>query len=158
MGIQDYIPRSRKGEERAGCQRLFSAIERARPKVHCFGHIHRESGAKLVTWRSKQQVEGFSTINHLTAIDNGRSSVIEKLSLLRSSKFDTDGDVVAREMKLRRYEEVRCVETSHCTGDQYCIQRGEQTLFVNAALMPADVDQGRVLQRPWQVDIELSKA
>ncbi|KAL4929683.1 Metallo-dependent phosphatase-like protein [Aspergillus undulatus] len=32
---------------RAGCPRLFEAIARSRPQMHCFGHIHEGWGAKL---------------------------------------------------------------------------------------------------------------
>ncbi|MCJ1355266.1 MAG: hypothetical protein MMC33_005257 [Icmadophila ericetorum] len=35
-GIMDYT----NGRERAGCPYLFAAVAQARPRVHCFGHIH----------------------------------------------------------------------------------------------------------------------
>ncbi|EXJ66416.1 uncharacterized protein A1O5_10568 [Cladophialophora psammophila CBS 110553] len=50
-GIMDYT----HGRERAGCAdlfaALFAAVAQARPRVHCFGHIHEGWGAWLVTWR-----------------------------------------------------------------------------------------------------------
>ncbi|KAJ5363558.1 uncharacterized protein N7496_009271 [Penicillium cataractarum] len=39
--------------QRAGCPFLFEAVARARPRMHCFGHIHESWGAKLVTWCQK---------------------------------------------------------------------------------------------------------
>lgn len=44
-GIMDYTA----SDQRAGCPDLFAAVARARPRLHCFGHIHEGWGAKLVT-------------------------------------------------------------------------------------------------------------
>jgi predicted phosphohydrolase len=33
-----------------GCSNLLRAVSRARPLMHCFGHIHEGHGANLVTW------------------------------------------------------------------------------------------------------------
>ncbi|KAK4113432.1 Metallo-dependent phosphatase [Canariomyces notabilis] len=38
-------------KQRGGCEHLFAAVARARPRLHCFGHIHEGWGAKLVAWR-----------------------------------------------------------------------------------------------------------
>ena len=43
-GVPDYT----SSRERAGSTGLFAAIARARPQMHCFGHIHEAWGAKLV--------------------------------------------------------------------------------------------------------------
>jgi hypothetical protein len=34
-----------------GCEALLRAVSRARPKMHCFGHIHEANGMTLVTWK-----------------------------------------------------------------------------------------------------------
>ncbi|KAI3393776.1 hypothetical protein diail_3735 [Diaporthe ilicicola] len=34
----------------AGCRLLWAAVGRARPRVHCFGHIHEAYGAVLQSW------------------------------------------------------------------------------------------------------------
>ncbi|KAJ3563746.1 hypothetical protein NPX13_g8088 [Xylaria arbuscula] len=36
---------------RLGCPDLFAAVARARPRIHCFGHVHGGWGAKRVVWR-----------------------------------------------------------------------------------------------------------
>jgi hypothetical protein len=36
-----------------GCEHLLRAVSRARPKLHCFGHIHEAYGMNLVTWKEK---------------------------------------------------------------------------------------------------------
>ncbi|KAI0475725.1 Metallo-dependent phosphatase-like protein [Xylariaceae sp. FL0804] len=38
-----------KGEH-CGCPKLFRAVQRSRPKLHCFGHIHEGYGAQSATW------------------------------------------------------------------------------------------------------------
>lgn len=37
-----------------GCGKLFRAVERARPLVHCFGHIHEGHGAQKIDWNSRE--------------------------------------------------------------------------------------------------------
>ncbi|KAF2252760.1 hypothetical protein BU26DRAFT_587426 [Trematosphaeria pertusa] len=36
-----------------GCEKLARAIERVKPRLHCFGHIHEGRGAARVTWGSE---------------------------------------------------------------------------------------------------------
>jgi hypothetical protein len=152
-GIMDYT----YGRERAGCQDLFEAIVHARPRVHCFGHIHEGWGAKLVTWRDQGDPEEYEQARptHFTAIDNDKSAVIEKLAGLRPSRFDTPDDLEQKRQKLERYKQDRCCTTSHCGEDEYPLAQGEQTLFVNASVSGSE---DLPVQMPWLVDIELPEA
>lgn len=123
--------------EHGGCPSLFEAVARARPRMHCFGHIHEGWGAKLVTWRETLSEEPF----HLTDIDDGKSVSIDRLASIRESGGLTSP--------------IDCSPTSHCTGDPNPLRWGSQTLFVNA------VTQGTEefpLQPPWLVDLELPRA
>lgn len=147
-GIMDYI----NGQGRAGCPDLFAAIARARPLLHCFGHIHEGWGAKLVTWR---ECDGEQQPNHFTSIDNDRSPLIEKLAGLVSSIFDTQEDIERKLAKSERYKQERCCKTSHCRGDEYPLEHGGQTLFINASFSGCG---DLPVQRPWLVDIELPRA
>lgn len=117
--------------ERAGCPYVFEAIARARPRMHCFGHIHEAWGAKLVTWRHKIS----QNPSHLSDIDNGKSVIIGRLS------------------NVRNY--VEFATTSHCPGDPSMLEWCSQTLFVNASI---DGTQMLPIQPPWFVDLELSPA
>ena len=38
----------------AGCKNLLQALRRARPKMHCFGHIHEGYGVEVVDWILKE--------------------------------------------------------------------------------------------------------
>jgi predicted phosphodiesterase len=146
-GIMDYT----HGGERAGCPDLFAAVARAKPRVHCFGHIHEGWGAKLVTWRDRYDEQP----THFTAIDNGRSLLIEKLAGLEPSRFDSPEDVEQKLKKVERYNQDRCCATSHCVGDEYPLEYGGQTLFVNASVSDSG---GLPVQKPWLVDVELPRA
>lgn len=145
-GIMDYT----YGRERAGCPNLFAAVARARPQLHCFGHIHEGWGAKLVTWRDDPS----ENPSHFTAIDNDRSFVVEKLAGLKQSRFDTLEGAEVKVKKLQYYSQERCCATSHCSGDPDSLEQGAQTLFVNASIAGAD---DLPVQKPWLVDIELPR-
>ncbi|KAH8594614.1 ser/Thr protein phosphatase family protein-like protein [Bisporella sp. PMI_857] len=40
----------------AGCENLLRAVGRARPLLHCFGHIHESYGATVVAWTKEGKV------------------------------------------------------------------------------------------------------
>lgn len=145
-GVMDYT----YGRERAGCPSLFAAVARARPMVHCFGHIHEGWGAKLVSWKEHCGEQP----THFTAIDNNKSHLVEKLAGVKPSKFDTEEDSAHRARKLKHYSQDRCCTTSHCLGDEYPIEPGKQTLFVNASISGND---NPAVQWPWLVDVELPR-
>ncbi|KAF4617100.1 hypothetical protein G7Y89_g15049 [Cudoniella acicularis] len=46
----------------AGCDNLMRAISRAKPLMHCFGHIHEGYGAELVTWNEGKKLFGADAI------------------------------------------------------------------------------------------------
>ena len=131
-GIMDYT----ESKQRAGCPNLFGAIARARPRLHCFGHIHEGWGAKLVTWRDQLT----ETPSQFTDIDNERSITVEKLSGVKQS------------IKAEEYRRQRCCTTTHCLGDANPLEFGKQTLFVNAAI---EGTEEHPLQTPWLVELEL---
>lgn len=133
-------------KQRGGCEQLFASVARARPRLHCFGHIHEGWGAKLVTWRGASASDAPS---HFTDIDNGRSTVLETLASLRAGKWDSAEVAEEKEEKLASY-----------TARGYCAARcgsGEgvsdwQTLFFNAAIQ--GLEEGKS-QLPWIVEMEL---
>ena len=58
-----------------GCDNLLRAISRARPRMHCFGHIHEAYGAIRVTWKNGQnplgpKLIGKKAIQHEMKEDN----------------------------------------------------------------------------------------
>lgn len=154
-GIMDYT----YGRERAGCPHLFAAVARARPRIHCFGHIHEGWGARLVAWKDEhrdrleeEEDDDYCPSympTHFTAIDNTKSMLIEKLTNLKLSEFESEQGVSKHDQCKKYYA------TSHCTGDERPLIYGSETLFVNASIMG---DGGEPTQNPWLVDIELPLA
>lgn len=57
--------------KRAGCPHLLAALERARPRLHCFGHIHEARGAERVSWRlpGGLQLDGPTAMQDAVFID-----------------------------------------------------------------------------------------
>ncbi|SPO03802.1 uncharacterized protein DNG_06485 [Cephalotrichum gorgonifer] len=53
-GVLDYAASG----DRAGCEHLFRAVEKARPRIHCFGHIHEAWGAYYGHWAEAPGVVG----------------------------------------------------------------------------------------------------
>ncbi|EGO60592.1 hypothetical protein NEUTE1DRAFT_97760 [Neurospora tetrasperma FGSC 2508] len=51
LGVLDVTASDAK--IRAGCPLLFAAVAMARPRLHCFGHVHAGWGAKLIRWRDR---------------------------------------------------------------------------------------------------------
>ncbi|GLA13993.1 hypothetical protein AnigIFM62618_011411 [Aspergillus niger] len=133
-GVMDYTENGR-----AGCPDLFKAVARARPLMHCFGHIHEGWGAMIARWRDSTLID--DEPSHFTAIDYGRSTAINKLSKLDSMTSPA------------------VIRTSHCTDDAVALLPGDQTLFVNAAFEGSNISDGGLLRHPvWQVDLELPPA
>lgn len=48
-GIRDGVSYVRK----VGCDHLRRAVARARPRIHCFGHIHEGHGAERMNWETE---------------------------------------------------------------------------------------------------------
>jgi len=41
-----------KRDEHSGCEKLAKALERVKPKLACFGHIHKGRGAAIMDWEA----------------------------------------------------------------------------------------------------------
>lgn len=52
----DYRLDLGRNDEHCGCSKLWTAIQRTRPRMHCFGHIHEGYGAQVVRWREPDRV------------------------------------------------------------------------------------------------------
>jgi multisite-specific tRNA:(cytosine-C5)-methyltransferase len=112
-------------KQRAGCGDLFAAVARARPRVHCFGHIHEGWGAKKVVWRGAEASEKPS---HFTDVDNERSAVVESLATLRKGRWESEEVGEEKKRRLEGYRK-RGYVTARVDSDSV-----QQTLFVNAAI------------------------
>ncbi|KAK3351121.1 Metallo-dependent phosphatase-like protein [Neurospora tetraspora] len=139
--------------KRGGCGQLFAAIAKARPRLHCFGHIHEGWGAKLVTWRGKEPTT--TTPSHFTEIDNSASILIDSLANYKPRKFESEQDAKDRKKRKERLFRHGFRSTSHCKDDKHPLVAGQQTLFVNAALETIPEDEEGKEHVPWIVELEL---
>ncbi|KAL3711077.1 hypothetical protein TMatcc_004874 [Talaromyces marneffei ATCC 18224] len=126
-GILDYTG----SQQRAGCPHLFQAIAHARPRLHCFGHIHEGWGGKLVTWR--RHVASDLPPSHFTHIDHARSTLLGSLAGLSDARQDRDLDLF--------------------TADYDFSEQEPQTLFLNVALQGTP-EMGQI---PWVTKIPLPR-
>jgi predicted phosphohydrolase len=122
FGILDKTTR----REDVGCPHLLRAMARARPKIHCFGHIHEGWGAKLGTWNEKK-----------TGADAGEVFEFEE-----DVRFDLE------QAKVDRGVFVDCTENG-----EHELEFGKSTLFVNAAIKDVGYNTS---QAPIVVDLDLS--
>ncbi|ROV93797.1 hypothetical protein VSDG_06959 [Cytospora chrysosperma] len=151
-GILDPDP---LGTKYRGCDELFDAIARARPRLHCFGHNHGGWGATLVKWNYETGGEELKTK------DSAMHHETELMSLKDMQPVMCGTDTWSKEIGDRRKRELakaRCVPTSHCTSDRFFVRKDKHTLFVNASWSKViRNDQGQYTQWPWLVDIEIPK-
>jgi predicted phosphodiesterase len=78
-GPMKYILDTTADGQSAGCEHLRRAIERVKPKLHCFGHIHTGHGAQRVEYASGSKTEGDSdTINPLQKEWVGKNQAAKK--------------------------------------------------------------------------------
>lgn len=149
------LDRSWATGQHVGSAELFTAVARARPRVHCFGHIHEGWGAELVTWRDERGRQGSSGSQGSGSDQGARrnsSTVLADLGSILPLKGDAVDRVKEKERRLGEYARGKCVKTSHCAGDALPVEAGINTLFVNAAVV------GSPMRPPWVVDIELPVA
>jgi len=142
-GLMDYTAAS----SRVGCPDLFAAVAKARPRLHCFGHVHSGWGAKKVVWRGLSDCP-----SHFTDIDNGKSTALKSLVSFKRGKYDTDEIWADKEAGLQSCLANRYCRTSHCSHDENPLVVGKQTLFVNASIEDA---MGKPTQFPWIVELDM---
>jgi predicted phosphodiesterase len=149
-GVQDFAGMT---GTRAGCPNLFRSIHRARPKISCFGHIHESWGAYLAKWKEGSENEQYP--QRETVIDEAASQTIKALKGLWPASPIEKAAVTADKIRaLADLSEAGGVHVDLVEGETRLVP-GEQTLFVNAAIM--DV-RYRPNQLPWIVDIDLPPA
>lgn len=123
--------------EYAGCPHLLRSLMRARPLLHCFGHIHEGWGAEVVRWseRADEVTTMPTTIQEWK--DGAWQSGIAHNGLQSVS--------VSAEKMLQRHAAYLDITK---------LQQGRETALVNAAIM--DV-MYQPVNAPWLIEMELPK-
>ncbi|KAI1353182.1 ser/Thr protein phosphatase family protein [Xylaria sp. FL0043] len=135
-----------------GCEDLFAAVARARPRLHCFGHVHADWGAKLVAWRD----ETTYTRSRFAGIDEDRCVVIDTLRRITLRKSDRPQLRWSKLYRALQYKAKGYCAASCCQGDRHAVEFGANTLFVNAAIQ--GISRNFPMHPPWIVDIDLPSA
>lgn len=162
LGILDRT----SGGDRAGCGTLFRSLYRARPKIHCFGHIHEDWGAELLQWNSEPSSAPQSSwmpkpwtsepvISSATVIDRENSRTLYTLTPPPMS-IPTNTTLIDMEEheRLLEWSKDRGCYIDLAEGENK-IKEGEQTLFVNASIMSV---RYRPSQMPLVIDMDLPRA
>ncbi|CAK7212920.1 hypothetical protein SBRCBS47491_001627 [Sporothrix bragantina] len=133
-----------------GDRKLFEAIERAQPRLHCFGHIRYSWGGSLSTWRDNSFFQT-DPPSHFACIDNLKTKKLDCLWNLRVSCADSEEAAMYKTRRQARLEAKGYRTTSHCNVDSHPIVPGKKTLFINASIMGDHIP----FQLPWVVEMEL---
>ncbi|KAL8380744.1 hypothetical protein RB595_005159 [Gaeumannomyces hyphopodioides] len=150
-GILDRVP----GSGSVGCRQLFEAVERARPRLHCFGHIHVGWGAKFVAWREEAPPRDDEPARtHFSAIDTDNSAAVANLASVKPGKFDSAGTLAEKKMRKAAWEAQKRCGGSFCANNPHHVMKGRHTVFVNAAIGGPHDER----QLPWVVDVDLPAA
>lgn len=145
----DY-PQYSMATTRAGCPGLFEAVARARPRVHCFGHIHEAWGAYRAVWKETHTREKKDTAEE--AIDRERSKDIAVLADIKPRTVLDPPATAAQAAQLMEWSRQQGV---HIDLEAEGERRGEETWFINAAIQGY---REKPSQLPFVVDMMLDKA
>ncbi|KAH7065558.1 Metallo-dependent phosphatase-like protein [Macrophomina phaseolina] len=121
MYVLDDTGRGNSG----GCEHLRRAVCRVKPRLHCFGHVHRGYGAQRVFFERPQEEED----------DDDEMRCEPQLK-----------EFVGRNQARRKGY------ASLSPGSDAAWKEDRQTLMVNAAVMD---DQEKATNVPWVVEMEL---
>ncbi|KAK4224005.1 hypothetical protein QBC38DRAFT_548040 [Podospora fimiseda] len=53
LSLANYKLDVGRNGEHCGCTKLFEAVQRVRPLIHCFGHIHQGYDVQLIGWKDE---------------------------------------------------------------------------------------------------------
>ncbi|KAL6247815.1 hypothetical protein RBB50_005163 [Rhinocladiella similis] len=171
MGILDKVTRTR---ESVGCIHLRRAVERCRPRLHCFGHIHEAWGAVRKRWDVDVDVgsQGTGTRAMITTAGDVDSEMewtatSGKVEGKPTGQFDPEHNptTVYDDDDGRRSNSSVPGETLIQPGpyqsqidrmaayvDATDLEHGKETVFANASIMNL---RYRAVNAPWVIDVEL---
>lgn len=129
LGILDTVTYGKP----VGCRNLLRAVERARPRLHCFGHIHEGWGAERVEWKKRDLAE------HVP--DDELESTITRVHRYEPNTVQVMADRAA------------AVDVS--MNSERPLVPGKETLFVNASIMTA---RYKPTQAPWLIELDLPRS
>ncbi|KAF9633827.1 hypothetical protein BFW01_g4721 [Lasiodiplodia theobromae] len=121
-----------------GCPHLLRAVERARPRLHAWGHIHEAWGVERIEWPDREDA----------ATAAGEKKPMKSIDELvkKATEYEFDEDAMIK-------DHAAFVDVSNSGGDP--LRVGEETVMVNASIMDLSYTPSNA---PVVVDLELPKA
>ncbi|RYO88941.1 hypothetical protein DL766_000970 [Monosporascus sp. MC13-8B] len=147
-GRLDQVPQRDGTVLNTGCSHLLRAVMRARPLIHCFGHIHEGHGAEMVEWSEVAEELLRSKV------ERGQWERATEPAWEAGIKFQQD-DIARIEPDLEAAMADRAIIADVSSDSDRPLERGRHTLFVNAAIM--DV-RYRPVNAPWLIEVDLPTA
>ncbi|KAI9688957.1 MAG: hypothetical protein M1822_000694 [Bathelium mastoideum] len=138
-GPPKYILDRVKNGSSVGCEHLRRAICRAKPRLHCFGHIHESYGAQRIAWKSNTTKEDLEEVG-AELLDVYDDDVVPL------PQAEPDG---LMKNSCRRRGFARISERSLAA-----LYHGKQTLCINAAVKTSGKEPSNA---PWLVDLRIGK-
>lgn len=145
-------------ESRAGCPNLFSAVQKSKPLVHCYGHIHEAWGAYLGVWNQTPQFSDTNPCTYLSALDQEKSWTVEDIQGIKLEFKDKEDDKEEKMQRYRKYAEDGCIKLDidgNSKAGGLGMEKDRETLFVNAAVLDA---RYKMTNFPWMVEVGLPRA
>ncbi|KAI9655443.1 MAG: hypothetical protein M1831_004858 [Alyxoria varia] len=132
------------GDRSGGCEHLRRAVARARPVLHCFGHVHAGWGHARVAWKRQMSREERRRQNDFLFEEeegyNGYDEDEEDDALVLPKEF-----VGANSCKKQGFAKPKALHAE---------RKGKETLIVNAAI---GNDENSPVNAPWVVEISLPR-
>ena len=127
-----------------GCSNLLRALMRARPLLHCFGHIHEGHGAERIEWSGA--ADAVATAPAGRGEWEGGDAWEEGVQLGRDGIATVDPDTGSGD---------GVIAADVSTDAESPLVRGRDTLLVNASIMTVNY---RPENRPWFIELDLPTA
>jgi hypothetical protein len=129
----------------AGCPQLLQALERVRPQLHVFGHIHEGWGAERVTWPTT----GIQSTTNPKWNISSDDPLGERRVVIGSLEWE---DGIQTPMQKNVRERGYAFVDISSTSDTGALVLGEETLMVNPSIKDL---QYKSEQAGWLVDMDL---
>ena len=151
--------------ENCGCEHLRRAVERCKPQLHCFGHIHEAWGAVRKKWNVDSWDADFGTPSSTTKTQKSKGKEVAKppysttehpsTYYMYPSQAQTNQAGPGETLIVpESYKETQVPEM--CAKiDATDLEFGKETLFVNASIMNLRYAPKNA---PWLVDLMLPAA
>jgi len=141
--------------EAVGCDHLWKAVQRCKPRLHAFGHIHEGWGAVRRKWADADGEAGSDHLWKAVQRWKPRLHALGDEGWGAARRIWAGADAEAPDMNVHSVQvppPSELVEHMGVVVDATGLEHGSETLFVNASIMDL---RYRPINAPWIVDLDL---